>query len=252
MAGDYAAALHCYDQYLSDAPRAMNHDLVLVRKALAYSLPESPLRDPTAATTTLNYLIAQFPQSPWKPLAEFILNLQMSLDKLETSIGERDQQIRRADEQLRALSKTQAMAQNQAGKLGVMVETQRDRVRRLTPMATLPVDEGQLIGAFGPHLSVMTGARLSTSVEPPSNTATLLARPPRTGRWRTPPQRRRVARSLGGCRATAVRFPVRRQHGLPDTPSNSSGSPRPFEHSRHVPPYDLQYACAPARSPQSS
>ncbi len=33
-------------------------------------------------------------------------------------------------------------------------------------MATIPVDERQIIERFGPHLSVMTGARLSTSVEP--------------------------------------------------------------------------------------
>ena len=33
-------------------------------------------------------------------------------------------------------------------------------------MATLPVDEARIIEQFGPHLSVMTGARLSTSVEP--------------------------------------------------------------------------------------
>jgi assimilatory nitrate reductase catalytic subunit len=33
-------------------------------------------------------------------------------------------------------------------------------------MATLPVDEHQIIDRFGPHLSVMSGVRLSTSVEP--------------------------------------------------------------------------------------
>ena len=33
-------------------------------------------------------------------------------------------------------------------------------------MATIPVDERQIIDRFGPHLSVMTGTRLSTSVEP--------------------------------------------------------------------------------------
>ena len=33
-------------------------------------------------------------------------------------------------------------------------------------MATIPVDEHQIIERFGPHLSAMTGARLSTSVEP--------------------------------------------------------------------------------------
>ena len=33
-------------------------------------------------------------------------------------------------------------------------------------MATIPVDERQIIERFGPHLSVMTGVRLSTSVEP--------------------------------------------------------------------------------------
>ena len=33
-------------------------------------------------------------------------------------------------------------------------------------MATIPVDERQITDRFGPHLSSMTGVRLSTSVEP--------------------------------------------------------------------------------------
>ena len=33
-------------------------------------------------------------------------------------------------------------------------------------MATIPVDERQITDRFGPHLSAMTGVRLSTSVEP--------------------------------------------------------------------------------------
>src|SRR6187455_1411215 len=33
-------------------------------------------------------------------------------------------------------------------------------------MATIPVDELRIIRQFGPHLSVMAGQRLSTSVEP--------------------------------------------------------------------------------------
>ena len=33
-------------------------------------------------------------------------------------------------------------------------------------MATIPVDERQIIGGFGPHQSVMTSARLSTTIEP--------------------------------------------------------------------------------------
>ena len=33
-------------------------------------------------------------------------------------------------------------------------------------MATIPVDDRQITERFGPHLSVMTGLRLSTSLEP--------------------------------------------------------------------------------------
>src|ERR671910_2573449 len=33
-------------------------------------------------------------------------------------------------------------------------------------MATIPVDDRRIIEGFGPHLSTMTGARLSTSAEP--------------------------------------------------------------------------------------
>ena len=33
-------------------------------------------------------------------------------------------------------------------------------------VATIPVDEHAIIDRFGPHLSEMTGASLSTSVEP--------------------------------------------------------------------------------------
>src|SRR5262245_1328471 len=45
----------------------------------------------------------------------------------------------------------------------------RGRARRVSTritMATLPVDDRRITEAFGPHLSSMTGLRLSTSVEP--------------------------------------------------------------------------------------
>ena len=38
--------------------------------------------------------------------------------------------------------------------------------RTRSDVATIPVDELQIIERFGPHLSAMTGTRLSTSVEP--------------------------------------------------------------------------------------
>ena len=40
------------------------------------------------------------------------------------------------------------------------------RSRTRSVVATIPVDERQIIDRFGPHLSAMTGVRLSTSVEP--------------------------------------------------------------------------------------
>ena len=40
------------------------------------------------------------------------------------------------------------------------------RARPRSAVATIPVDELAIINRFGPHLSAMTGPRLSTSVEP--------------------------------------------------------------------------------------
>lgn len=40
------------------------------------------------------------------------------------------------------------------------------RVNDGTAMATLPVEDRKITEGFGPHLSAMTGVRLSTSIEP--------------------------------------------------------------------------------------
>ncbi len=78
-------------------------------------------------------------------------------------------------------------------------------------MATLPADPLQIIERFGPHLSTMTGARLSTSVEPDTarQDALLLLRPAVRHPAQGPRQRGDRLRAVGG-------VPVQPRHALPE------------------------------------
>ena len=70
---DFAGMNGAYETYLREHPEAANGDLVLTRLAFAYAAPRNPERDLVRATATLRRIVDKFPDSPWRPYAEYTL-----------------------------------------------------------------------------------------------------------------------------------------------------------------------------------
>ncbi|MBI4459053.1 MAG: outer membrane protein assembly factor BamD, partial [Acidobacteria bacterium] len=99
-AGDYAKAAEAYNLYLQNNSAAENQDRALFRLALAYALPASPVRDLPRATETLQGLVQRFPQSPYTPQAEFLLQLQTETDQLRAEVQQREAQLQQLHEEV--------------------------------------------------------------------------------------------------------------------------------------------------------
>ena len=84
--GYYAEAAESYENYLLKNPEEKNQDRVLFRLAISYALPGYPAHDPQKAMSLLKRLTASFPESPYKPQAQFILELQNDLEKLKSEV----------------------------------------------------------------------------------------------------------------------------------------------------------------------
>jgi hypothetical protein len=102
--GYYAEAAESYENYLLKNPEEKNQDRVLFRLAISYALPGYPVHDPQKAMSLLKRLTASFPDSPYKPQAQFILELQTELEKLKAEVRERDERVRERDERIKRLT----------------------------------------------------------------------------------------------------------------------------------------------------
>jgi tetratricopeptide (TPR) repeat protein len=99
-AGDYANAVQSYELYLQTNPAASHRDLVLFRMALAHAFPASPVQDLSKSLQLLAQLVTQFPQSSYRPQAEFLLSLHAELDTLRAGVAEREQDIQKLSKEL--------------------------------------------------------------------------------------------------------------------------------------------------------
>jgi tetratricopeptide (TPR) repeat protein len=92
--GDYAKAAQAYEIYVRDDSSPNNQDQALFRLALSHAFPESPVRNMPQAVSLLQQLVKRFPQSPFKPQAEYLLSLQGEAEKLRTDVSKRDDRIK--------------------------------------------------------------------------------------------------------------------------------------------------------------
>lgn len=138
--GNYAEAATAYETHLRNQPAAENQDLALLRLALVYAVAPDPMRDPKRSEDTLHRLVSTFPQSSWRPQAEFMLELQVKLNKLQSDVAEKDDLIRRLrtevetahklDQELRKAQN--AEEQEQIGRMKVEAKERENRIRSLT------------------------------------------------------------------------------------------------------------------------
>ncbi len=102
--GYYAEAAESYENYLLKNPEEKNQDRVLFRLAISYALPGYPAHDPQKAMSLLKRLTASFPDSPYKPQAQFILELQGDIEKLKSEVRDREERIRERDDRIKRLT----------------------------------------------------------------------------------------------------------------------------------------------------
>jgi len=102
--GYYAEAAESYENYLLRNPEEKNQDRVLFRLAISYALPGYPAHDPQKAMSLFKRLTASFPDSPYKPQAQFILELQGDIEKLKSEVRDREERIRERDDRIKRLT----------------------------------------------------------------------------------------------------------------------------------------------------
>ena len=101
--GDYANAIQAYTAWMRDHSAADNSDLVLFRLALSNALPEGSLHNMPQAMQLLKQLVTQYPKSPLKSQAEFLLRLQDEVNRLRADLGKRDDRIKELTRELEKL-----------------------------------------------------------------------------------------------------------------------------------------------------
>jgi hypothetical protein len=104
IAGSYDQAARAYENYLQVAPNGASRDYVLFRLGLSYASRSGPT-DWQRAMTTLKLLVEQYPDSPLKVPANFIVSLRTDLDQASGDIKQRDQKIKQLTTELDRLRK---------------------------------------------------------------------------------------------------------------------------------------------------
>jgi hypothetical protein len=102
-AGDYKRAAQNYEKFLIVLPNSKDCDQALFHLGLSHILASEPDRDLRQGEAAFRRLIAQFPQSPYRSQAEFILGLQGQIAKLRSDVKERDEKIKRLSDELQKL-----------------------------------------------------------------------------------------------------------------------------------------------------
>jgi len=103
QAGNYGQAIRSFEDFLSANPKSKNRDQALFHLGLSHALANDTSRDMRQAEAVLKRLITEFPNSPYKNQAEFILGLQAQIEKLRSDVKDREDKIKRLSEELQKL-----------------------------------------------------------------------------------------------------------------------------------------------------
>ena len=103
QARNYVKAARSFEDYLRAHPGSANRDVVLFRLALSLALTDSSGRNIRRVEEVLKRLVAEFPGSPYKGPAEFILGLQSQVENLKEDIKEKEARIKLLSEELQKL-----------------------------------------------------------------------------------------------------------------------------------------------------
>jgi predicted RNase H-like nuclease (RuvC/YqgF family) len=107
---------------------------------MVYAVAPDPLRDLERSAATLQRLVSSFPQSSWRLPAEFMLELQAKLNKLQSEVAEKDDHIRRVRTEVETAQKLNeevrraqnAEEQEQLVRMRAEAKERENRIRSLT------------------------------------------------------------------------------------------------------------------------
>ena len=102
-ARDYVNAAKYFADYLNKHPKSPNGDVVLFRLGLSLALIDGSGKNMRRLEDVLKRLVAEFPRSPYKGPAEFILGLQSMVESLKEDNKEKEARIKLLSEELQKL-----------------------------------------------------------------------------------------------------------------------------------------------------
>jgi TolA-binding protein len=103
QAGDYALASQSLEAFLLEHPKSPDREHALYLLGLSRAVAQDSGRDLVQAEAALRRLIAEFPQSAYRRQAEYVLRLHARIERLTAEAGEREERIRRLEEELERL-----------------------------------------------------------------------------------------------------------------------------------------------------
>jgi hypothetical protein len=101
--GNYVQSAREFEAYLSAYPKSLDRDRALFHLGMARALGSDSTRDLRQAEAAFKRLAAEFPGSPYKNQAEFILGLQAQIERLKADVKEREARIQRLTDELQKL-----------------------------------------------------------------------------------------------------------------------------------------------------
>jgi len=103
--GSYQEAALSYEVFIKENPDHPKCDPANFKLGLSYAFTNNSLQSRRRARRQLGKFISEFPQSPYRRQAEFILGLHRDIDKLRSESLEKDKQLKRLAEELERLKK---------------------------------------------------------------------------------------------------------------------------------------------------
>ena len=100
--GNYKQAAQDFEKFLYAFPKAADRDRALFHFGFSLALSGGD-QDLLQTEAALRRLIAEFPKSPYRRQAEWILDLKTRIEQLQFNVKERDERIRQLSEELRKL-----------------------------------------------------------------------------------------------------------------------------------------------------
>jgi len=102
-AGDYINAARSFEDHLKTGTISEKRDTALFYLGLSRALSDNSNRNMRRAEEALKRLIAEYPSSPYKAPAEFILELQTQVESLLLDLKEKEAKIKQISEELQKL-----------------------------------------------------------------------------------------------------------------------------------------------------